>query len=247
MWLRDFLSSDLPHARILSFGYDGYTKKRDQFLNETLNAHAKGLLANFAVTRVGIEVSDRPTIFVAHSFGGIILKFALIFGRKCHQNHLYLFRKVYEATQGILFLRTPHQGTPHNFLGNVVNESDKLANRVTVNSERLREQLVDDLFMVAETKITIKYFYENENPTIFGKELVGRHTADVPGVANAGRIGLAQSHEMLAKFESREEDDYNFMLDTLKRMAGLHPMQQNMAQSHAEDGPDGLQQSDFEL
>ncbi|KAF8525531.1 hypothetical protein BU17DRAFT_41650, partial [Hysterangium stoloniferum] len=72
MWLRNFLPSDLRQARILSFGYDGYTEHRNQFSEGTLSDHGRGLLKKLAQARIDKE--DQPIIFVAHNVGGIILK-----------------------------------------------------------------------------------------------------------------------------------------------------------------------------
>ncbi|KAF8523265.1 hypothetical protein BU17DRAFT_85937 [Hysterangium stoloniferum] len=228
MWLRDFLPSDLPLARILSFGYDGYTKDRDQFSTETLNGHAQNLLCRLELKRVGIE--DRPIIFIAHNVGGIILKSALIFGSNCHKGHLYGYWQVYEATRGIIYLGTPHQGTPYNYLDIALNESgrnDKLVKHLTVNSEWLQRQLAYDLPILAQKEISITYVYEGLGT--YGKEVVGKHSAVLPGVVDVHPIGLPRSHEMLTKFESKE-GDYEVISGTLKKMAGLKTMQSEKTQ-----------------
>ncbi|KAF8526902.1 hypothetical protein BU17DRAFT_82344 [Hysterangium stoloniferum] len=212
LWLYHFLPQDLPHARILSYGYDGYTKDRNQFSNDTLNGHAGGLLAKLADERHGIK--NRPIIFIAHNVGGIIVKSALIAGYSCHKDHQYRHRQIYDATIGIIYLGTPHQGTPYNYLDTVLNESgrnDKLAKHLTEHSEWLQRQLTYDLPILAGKKITIKYFYEKRGTiaTEGGRlsPLVDKDAAIVPGV-NTEEIGLERNHAMLAKFEWRDKDYY---------------------------------------
>ncbi|KAF8526926.1 hypothetical protein BU17DRAFT_82378 [Hysterangium stoloniferum] len=233
MWLCDFLPWDLPHARILTYGYDGYTKDRNQFSNETLRGHATGLLSRLAMNRRGIE--DRPIIFVAHNVGGIILKSALIAGYSCHKDHLYSYRQVYDATIGIIYLGTPHQGTPHNYLDIVLNESgrnDKLAKHLTENSEWLQRQLTQDLPILAGRKITIKYFYENRGTIATGGKrlspLVDKASAIVAGAVNTEQIGLERNHAMLTKFESRDED-YYLIAAALQIMSGSKTIQSSRA------------------
>jgi hypothetical protein len=50
-WLRDLLPEKVPHARILTYGYDAYTHGRDQLANESVHDLAKDLLSSLATER----------------------------------------------------------------------------------------------------------------------------------------------------------------------------------------------------
>jgi surfactin synthase thioesterase subunit len=73
-WLRDegFLPSQIPYARIMSYGY-----KSSVFGTKTLariDNFADGLLAQLQGRRMDVEEQKRPIIFICHSLGGIVAK-----------------------------------------------------------------------------------------------------------------------------------------------------------------------------
>ena len=51
LWLRDLLPERIPHARILTYGYDAYTRGRDRLANESLHDLAKDLVSSLATER----------------------------------------------------------------------------------------------------------------------------------------------------------------------------------------------------
>jgi len=74
LWLRDLLPEQVPQARILTYGYDAYTRGRDQLADESVHDLAKDLVSSLATERRISDTERRPIIFVAHSLGGIVLK-----------------------------------------------------------------------------------------------------------------------------------------------------------------------------
>jgi protein SERAC1 len=57
LWLRDLLPEKLPQARILTYGYDAYTRGREQLADESVYALAQKLLADLATERHDSDVS----------------------------------------------------------------------------------------------------------------------------------------------------------------------------------------------
>jgi hypothetical protein len=108
LWLRDFLPSSLPNARILLFGYNA------NIAFETSTAgvleQAKNLLNLIKLAR--INNTDRPIVFIAHSLGGIIVKRALV-----EAELDYSHKATRAATYGIVFFGTPHRGGRNVKLG----------------------------------------------------------------------------------------------------------------------------------
>ena len=61
LWLRDLLPEKVPHARILTYGYDAYTRGRDRLAKESLYDLAKDLVSSLATERRISKVSRDPS------------------------------------------------------------------------------------------------------------------------------------------------------------------------------------------
>ncbi|KAF5003078.1 hypothetical protein FDECE_10359 [Fusarium decemcellulare] len=106
-WPADFLASECPNARILTYGYDS---KITKYMKEPINknsilSHSRDLL--FSLCR---ERTMRcPLIFIAHSLGGIIVKEMLARSSSSTETKL---SDIVESTAAVIFLGTPHRGSP---------------------------------------------------------------------------------------------------------------------------------------
>ena len=72
LWLRDFLPTQIPPARIMSYGYNSntiFTRAVTDITDE-----AAMLLDRLDNEREGELQRTKPIIFVAHSLGGIVVK-----------------------------------------------------------------------------------------------------------------------------------------------------------------------------
>jgi len=221
MWLRDpdMLPKDVENARILTYGYNAATwGAQAQLAAGTMHSLAEDLVTKVVNYRARTNSpEDRPIIFIAHSMGGIILKFALLHANANHQKHLLESKSFSEATKGILFLGTPHQGADGITAAErfvkiyAINgvKDDTLTKHLVANSETLQDQLAK--YCAISEKYITKFFYElykttmPKGPT---QVLVPKFSAVVPGAVNAEPLGLYKDHLNLVKFKSREDDDY---------------------------------------
>ncbi|KAK0616141.1 hypothetical protein B0T14DRAFT_458356 [Immersiella caudata] len=105
-WPKDLLPRECPEARVATWGYDtkvsrfggGATNKNTVF------SHAKDFLHDLE----RFAVPGRPFLFVAHSFGGIVVKEMLALSDASDQPGL---DSIVGRTVGVVFLGTPHRGS----------------------------------------------------------------------------------------------------------------------------------------
>ncbi|CCA75867.1 related to tetratricopeptide repeat domain protein-Neosartorya fischeri [Serendipita indica DSM 11827] len=214
-WLRDLLPSDLPNARILSYGYDVDTHNEERVSTHTLGRHADGF-AN-ALSRIRKDAPRRPIIFVAHNIGGIILKLALVI---CHNQDLDSsteLRDILVSTHGILYFGTPHFGLAGITFLEVVNRLASVYMETTnVILKDLRDHSneledIQRLYVTASEKISSIFFCEEyASSGISNREevTVPYHSATIAGDCNATPIVLHANHRDLVRFASKESGNY---------------------------------------
>jgi hypothetical protein len=148
-WPRHLLPSIVPEARVLTYGYD--TRLRHKFGSPGIkDNNVYDIAGDFLVALESERREDpkRPTLFIVHSLGGIVVKEMLrrSKGYSDHQTHL---RTIYESTTAVMFFGTPHGGAdPRRLLQHVFQaiiemfgfSADKqIADALLPSSERLRE------------------------------------------------------------------------------------------------------------
>ncbi|KAH7143263.1 hypothetical protein DER46DRAFT_640218 [Fusarium sp. MPI-SDFR-AT-0072] len=106
-WPADLLPQLCKKARILTFGYD---TKITKFTSGPANtnsifSHGKDFL--FSLGREYVQY--RPMIFIAHSLGGILVKEMLALSSTSEAPK---HKGVIESTAAVVFLGTPHRGSP---------------------------------------------------------------------------------------------------------------------------------------
>ncbi|KAI1739827.1 hypothetical protein F4680DRAFT_420160 [Xylaria scruposa] len=111
--LRCLLKQSFPEARILSFAYNS-----DWLIDAPVKtAQQIGERLHDQLVRARNERKQRlPIVFVGHSFGGIVIKQALCEALSASEES----KKIVHDTSGILFLGTPHQGSPMSRFGFIV-------------------------------------------------------------------------------------------------------------------------------
>jgi pimeloyl-ACP methyl ester carboxylesterase len=108
-WPRDWLPHYLPRARIMTVSYDIALTRWSSSETVPLKQQAAAILQKLRLFGIG----EKPLIFIAHSFGGLIVKEMLLLSSKKEE-----YRDVVEQTKAILFFSTPHRGSPVADLAN---------------------------------------------------------------------------------------------------------------------------------
>ena len=170
-WVKDFLPKDFPSAKIYTYNYQSTVFHDRQAIAKAadkLLAKLQGLQADNIEVRSHIELrsryipvsavpqhqeskrmvnrltfryqTSRPLVFICHSLGGLILQCALnkAFDKKGEK----AFCDIVTATQGIIFLGTPHP-TP---------DLDQSLSKIVAASERVESIMFDSQF-VAEVLV----------------------------------------------------------------------------------------------
>ncbi|KAH7237747.1 uncharacterized protein BKA55DRAFT_597184 [Fusarium redolens] len=106
-WPADFLPQICKKARILTFGYDTKITKFTSGPTNTNSIFSHGKDFLFSLGRE--YVKDRPMIFIAHSLGGILVKEMLALSST---SDTLTHKGVIESTAAVIFLGTPHRGSP---------------------------------------------------------------------------------------------------------------------------------------
>ncbi|KIM75579.1 hypothetical protein PILCRDRAFT_670138 [Piloderma croceum F 1598] len=216
LWLRDLLPVDIPRARIFTYGYDAYTRGREQVTDHSLYDHAQNLISHLANKRRSTGTEDRPIIFVAHSFGGNVLKYALIHAHSASKHHNLHHKAVELSTFGILFLGTPHQGSDNVDLAMIIlgiqsvysETSVALLSDLRSHSKGLQQQLAQYTSIAGNYET--RFFYEAYPTRLFhgiSQLLVPKSSAIVPGMVNAEANILYKDHVGMTKFKHAGDGD----------------------------------------
>ncbi|MCJ1246486.1 hypothetical protein MMC30_003694 [Trapelia coarctata] len=198
-WPVDLLSQDIPHARVLAFGYDAdVVKLRGSASQNRIANHASNLVGDIARSRGNLESENRRIIFVAHSLGGLVTKDALCTSKASSEKHL---QRVENCTTAILFLGTPHHGSGHAALGMLGATTAKIFKRA--NSD-----IVSVLLSDSETLARIQD----------GFHTILRERKDDLAVSNFyEELPLPVGGMTMTKFSSRDDQGYNSILGELER------------------------------
>ncbi|CAG9955489.1 unnamed protein product [Clonostachys rosea f. rosea IK726] len=216
-WLRDLLPHDLPHSRIIYWGYDANTHNRSRVSCQYLYGHAQTLVSDLCRKRRLTDSVKRPIIFVAHSLGGIIVKSALIHSDSSRQGALLEHRSIKLSTHGIVFMGTPHQGGNGVQLGQLLVNvaslfmaaNDHILQHLKRDSEWLQQQLGQ--YGPISNEFITKYAYEEyETSTALGHKImvVPHASAVVPGHADAEQVVIHNDHINMVKFASKQDSGY---------------------------------------
>ncbi|KAK8125950.1 uncharacterized protein PG998_001709, partial [Apiospora kogelbergensis] len=223
-WPRDMLGSDLPHARIITWGYASILGEGNEMFAEL----AESLLVDLSRIR---EATPRPVYFVAHGIGGIVVKEALTTAAmsRIYGSHNDL-GDIYPKTKGIIFLGTPHQRTGKRSFGECValtaqislrSPNDPLLRSLAENSGFFENQ--HGTFQMISRDIRVVCM--REQFTTGASRMVPKDSSAYEGFS-VTRDDMAASHMGLARFSERDGMGYKQMVSHLTRLtAGPSPQE----------------------
>lgn len=248
-WPRDLLPSDVPNARVLTYGYDTHVKHwagTPPSHNNVRDFAWDMLVALESGRRVE---PARPLVFVVHSLGGIVVKEMLRRSHRCSEGQDHL-RDVFSSTRGIMFFGTPHGGAdPRGVLQRTAESlvravgfkaNEHVLNSMLPSSERLRE-LRDEFNPIAhEQEWMIHSFQEELGMKALGDRKVSSarcsYTVLIVNVGitqvvddNSSYLNfpaiettehIRRNHRSMCRFSGPEDPEYKKVVAALQRMTG---------------------------
>ncbi len=192
----EWLGQDLPDAGVWLLGYE--------VPSSAWRGHTMPLVdrATNALALMDTEgLGDRPIAFVTHSMGGLLVKQLLRHGRDYGDQN---WRRIADATRGIVFLSTPHSGSDIagwvKHLG-LVMRSTVSVEELRAHDPRLRELNLWFRNNLQAMRILVEVYCEKI--PMHGFVVVNETSAD-PGIAGVVPVPLDEDHVSIAKPASED-------------------------------------------
>lgn len=209
------LSWSLPEHNFVTYGYNIGIFKLGSGNNSDLFYDLGQSLAS-AVIAFKQSTPSRPTIFIAHGFGGLLVQAALLLSRDNDQ-----FADLLRNTVGIFFIGTPQSSDSIKSLGRIIPNLYKCGSESTETSLDPLDVNLDVLGSVSESfrqmllneGINIRIFCFYETVEVEGIGLILPKEAAV--IDNYDNAPLAFNHIEMTKFSSERTGAYRFMLERL--------------------------------
>ncbi|GAM34005.1 hypothetical protein TCE0_014r01313 [Talaromyces pinophilus] len=204
MWLRDFLSKDLPHCRTMIYGYN--SKLSSHGVNTILD-YGRELMEEIKKIRNTKELQQRPLFFIAHSFGGIILAHCLVRAIQTMDEDHPAITSLHRATYSMIFFGIPHKGLvvediQQMLAGDGKHPREKLLQQISSKSDLLdtdgqRWKRTGDFITTVDADSALLQLPD--------------HVED--------KVPLHADHSMMVKFDTRNAAGYRTVLDKLRQFA----------------------------
>ncbi|PKS12515.1 hypothetical protein jhhlp_000722 [Lomentospora prolificans] len=237
-WPLDLVPRTIPNSRVLTYGYDTHIRHwmAGQISQKSLVDHAWDFLCSLEARRRYPEEVVRPILFIAHSLGGLVVKAALRHSRDCLGTKAH-FRRIFDATSGIIFFGTPHRGAdPRSFVHHVLTASFMTlgvqANNQIVDSLMPNNQYATDLrgqfsIMCHQMGWRVYSFHEEYGvPALFGKKVVEDVSSCLDDPIVETKQHIASDHMDMCRFSGADDPEYfkvaaamKFLLEPLGKPA----------------------------
>jgi hypothetical protein len=247
VWLRDWLN--VPDARVLVYGYDAELEGSLSWAS--LENLAKMFLYSLVSFLEDTETmtQNRPLIFIAHSFGGLVIKQALVLALQ-EQHHRLLYGnpeaiafRILLSTTALLFFGVPNMGMSSQHLTKLVKgkPNESLVRDLQTNSNREPSQFLRQLSQrfkecveTHQPHFNIVAFFEMKESNTIERLANGRLVMTGPpqmlvtqdSACNIGlgnnfyqEIPLPRDHMGLVKFDDEWDPGFGVVRRAIKEQA----------------------------
>ncbi|KUL81412.1 hypothetical protein ZTR_10224 [Talaromyces verruculosus] len=234
MWLRDFLSKDLPQCRTIIYGYNS---KLSSHGVDTILDYGRELMEEIKKIRNTKELQQRPLFFIAHSFGGIILAHCLVRAIQTMDEDHPAITSLHRATYSVIFFGIPHKGLVVEDIqqmlgGDGKHPREKLLQQTSSKSDLLTLQLADFKNLIRDRKVVSFYETEQTRRLVLDRgsgrwKRTGAFITTVDADSALlqlpdhieDKVPLHADHSMMVKFDTRNAAGYRTALDKLRQFA----------------------------
>ncbi|KAI4180178.1 MAG: hypothetical protein LQ346_007042 [Caloplaca aetnensis] len=235
LWPRDLLPDDLPHARVITWGYNANVLRLSAPSSQnSIFGHVNSLLLDVERLRQTQEKQNRRIILVGHSLGGLVIKGAIIrsyellsTGQDPEQG------AIYAQIAGVIFLGTPHRGSGKtqyaHIIGNIFSTVKKVSQKIinvleqdsdvldvkwqySLNDQGFHSTLENQRqsFTSVSKDIRLVCLYEELSTPPIGL-VVPQHSAVIDGY-NVRSASISGDHSSMCKFVNHDDNNYQRVL-----------------------------------
>ncbi|VUC25854.1 unnamed protein product [Clonostachys rosea] len=218
-WPTDLLPAALENekANVLVYGYnaDVYTSNNAKSPSDNhIFQHARSLVTSLTQFRRSEKTVELPIIWVVHSFGGIVVKKALLFSQELHLAEQQHYRSLYVSTYAIIFLGTPHNGSDIAKWGHVVEKAINIAvpQKLFATESRLLKSLKKDNGELQDInrqfsnicgRFKMHMVHENHKTDIkTTKQMIVDSESACPQLPGVVYYGIEATHGGMCKFDN---------------------------------------------
>ncbi|KAI0538315.1 hypothetical protein GGR58DRAFT_501308 [Xylaria digitata] len=224
-WLKDILPKEQGFINIRVVMVNHQTQWYANTVDASFEDHAEMILKD--IESVHKSNQHRPIIFIAHSFGGLLLKQTLLLAKLRSS-------PVAAMTRGILFLGVPHSGTRSAFIGSLLSctaywrgSSTTLLEYMTPGSEHLMslEKWFYNIYVNPHSSHTLLPYicdFHELRSERFGRLVLGPTVDHNSGRSSHGDIvKLDTDHRGLNKFMSAQDPNFRRFLRHFSKALGV--------------------------
>ncbi|GLA55854.1 hypothetical protein AnigIFM63604_002939 [Aspergillus niger] len=179
---------------------------------DTILDYGRELMEEIKKIRNTKELQQRPLIFIAHSFGGMILAHCLVKAIQTMEEDHPAITSLHRATYGMILFAIPHKGLVMDDIqqmlaGNKSHPREQLLQQISKKSDLLIHQLADFKNLIRDRKVVSFYETEQTRKLVFLPDHV------------ENKVPLHVDHSMVVKFDTRNTAGYRTALDKLRQFS----------------------------